>query len=213
MLKIRNYQGVKMLKKKERFIHKSSYIEKNASIGKGTRIWHFCHIMHDASIGNFCNIGQNVFVDAGVKIGNKVKIQNNVSIYRKVTLEDGVFCGPSCVFTNVLTPRALFPKTVDEFLETMVGKGATIGANATIVCGNNIGKHAFIGAGAVITKSVKNYALVAGNPARQVGWMCECGEKLCVNRIKKIQACKKCGKKYKLNKSTLVKCLSRISVK
>jgi len=192
-----------MPKKKEKFIHESSYIEKNVSIGKGTSIWHFCHIMTDASIGNSCNIGQNVFVDTGVKIGNNVKIQNNVSIYRKVTLEDGVFCGPSCVFTNVLTPRALFPKKTDEFLETKVGKGATIGANATIVCGNTIGRHALIGAGAVVTKSVKNYAIAAGNPAKQIGWMCECGAKLTINGAKKIQMCKKCKKKYKLNKLSL----------
>jgi len=184
-----------MSKKKEKFIHESSYIEKNVSIGK------------DASIGDFCNIGQNVFVDTGVKIGNNVKIQNNVSIYRKVTLEDGVFCGPSCVFTNVLTPRALFPKKTDSFLETKVGRGATIGANATIVCGNTIGRHAFIGAGAVITKSVKNYAIAAGNPAKQIGWMCECGKKLTIRAAKKICTCKKCGKKYKLANSTLVEYL------
>lgn len=187
--------------KKTFFVHESSDIEKNVKIGRGTDIWHYTHVRSGAVIGKFCNIGQNVFIDTDVKIGNGVKIQNNVSVYRKVILEDGVFCGPSCVFTNVLNPRAFSTRKLSEYLETNVKKGATIGANATIVCGNNIGEFAFVGAGAVVTKDVRNYAIVVGNPAKQVGWICECGAKLNFslnsNRVK----CRNCGKKYKKKKS------------
>lgn len=161
------------------FVHESSYIDLPCTIGTGTQIWHFSHIMQDVVIGENCRIGQNVFVAAGVKIGRNVKIQNNVSIYAGVILEDDVFCGPSCVFTNIKTPRSAFPRnTQDDYLVTLVRQGASIGANATIVCGHTVGRYAFIGAGSTVTKDVPDYALVYGNSARQHGWMCECGAKL-----------------------------------
>lgn len=159
------------------FVHESSYVDEPCSIGDGTKIWHFCHIMKNSVIGERCNIGQNVFVASGVKIGSNVKIQNNVSLYTGVILEDDVFCGPSMVFTNVVNPRSAVIRK-DEYKETLVKKGVSIGANATIVCGHTIGKYAFIGAGAVITKDVPDYALMVGNPARLSGWMCECGIRL-----------------------------------
>ena len=188
------------VKNKKYFAHETACIEKNVKIGALTRIWHFSHIMDGAKIGKACNIGQNVFIDSGVVVGDKVKIQNNVSVYRKVTLGDGVFCGPSCVFTNVINPRSFYPRREDEFLETAVLTGATIGANATIVCGNKLGRHSFIGAGAVVVKDVKDYALVVGNPARQIGWVCECGERMIFKEAprKKTFLCRKCGKIYKL---------------
>jgi len=159
------------------FKHESAYVDEGAKVGKGTRIWHFCHVMAGAEIGEGCTLGQNVFVAKGVRIGDGVKIQNNVSVYEGVTLEDGVFVGPSAVFTNVRTPRASFPRNRSEdFLPTVVKRGATIGANATIVCGVTIGEWAFVAAGAVVTKDVPPYALVAGVPAKRVGWACECGE-------------------------------------
>jgi len=171
------------------FIHESSYIDENVTIGSGTKIWHFCHIQSGAAIGEKCTLGQNVNVSGNVKIGNHVKIQNNVSIYEGVELEDSVFCGPSCVFTNDLTPRCKYPKGSDKYKRTLVKEGASIGANATIICGNSIGSHALIGAGAVVTKDVKNHALVTGNPARQVGWVCECGEILTPS--KQCEVCKR----------------------
>lgn len=148
------------------FIHESSYIDKDVKIGEGTKIWHFCHIQSGARIGNNCTIGQNVYIGSNVHIGNDVKIQNNVSVYEGVSLEDGVFCGPSCVFTNDLTPRARVPKGKGNYVETLVKEGATIGANATIVCGNIIGKNAVVAAGAVVTKDVQEGMCVAGVPAR-----------------------------------------------
>ncbi|KSV57496.1 acetyltransferase [Acetivibrio ethanolgignens] len=151
---------------KKYFVHESSYIDNNVEIGEGTKIWHFCHIQSGARIGRNCTIGQNVYIGRNVQIGNDVKIQNNVSVYEGVTLEDGVFCGPSCVFTNDLTPRARFPKGRENFVKTLVKEGATIGANATIVCGNTIGKDAMVSAGAVVTKDVPEGKLVVGVPAR-----------------------------------------------
>ena len=159
------------------FVHPSAIVDQGAQIGTGSKIWHFSHIMTGAVIGENCNLGQNVFVASGVVLGNNVKVQNNVSIYEGVTCEDDVFLGPSMVFTNVINPRSAVNRK-GEYLKTVVGKGATIGANATIVCGYNIGAYAFIGAGAVVTKEVKPYALVVGNPARQIGWMSEHGERL-----------------------------------
>lgn len=156
------------------FSHPTAVIDDNCAIGAGTKIWHFCHIMSGSQIGENCNLGQNVFVMSGVSIGNGVKVQNNVSLYDGVICEDDVFIGPSAVFTNVTNPRSGVNRK-NEFRKTTVGKGASIGANATIVCGNEIGTYAFIGAGAVITKEVKPYALMVGNPARQIGWMSETG--------------------------------------
>lgn len=158
------------------FVHESSYVDDDVVIGDGTKIWHFCHIQKGARIGEKCSFGQNVNVSNNVKIGNQVKVQNNVSIYEGVELEDGVFCGPSCVFTNDLTPRARYPKGSAGYHRTVVKKGASIGANATIVCGHNIGENALIGAGAVVTDHVPAHALMLGVPARQRGWVCECGE-------------------------------------
>jgi len=159
------------------FIHESSYVDDGAVVGDGTKIWHFCHVMPGAVIGERCSLGQNVVVMPGTKIGNNVKIQNNVSIYEGVELEDDVFCGPSMVFTNVINPRSAVSRK-HEYQKTTVRRGATIGANATIVCGVTLGEYAFIGAGAVVTKDVKPFALVTGVPGRQVGWMCRCGEGL-----------------------------------
>ncbi len=159
------------------FIHPTSIAESNSQIGSGTKIWHFCHVMSGAKIGANCSLGQNVFVANGVVLGDNVKVQNNVSIYEGVTCEDDVFLGPSMVFTNVINPRSAVSRK-SAYLPTYVGKGASIGANATIVCGNNIGRYAFIGAGAVVTKDVPDYALVVGNPAKQTGWMSAFGERL-----------------------------------
>jgi UDP-2-acetamido-3-amino-2,3-dideoxy-glucuronate N-acetyltransferase len=159
------------------FFHETAVIDKDSSIGKGTKIWHFSHIMPNAIIGENCNIGQNVVVSSGVVLGNNVKVQNNVSIYTGVICEDDVFLGPSMVFTNVINPRSAIIRR-DEFMQTKVGKGASIGANATIVCGNDIGAYSLIGAGAVITKEVLPFALVVGNPAKQIGWVSEFGRRL-----------------------------------
>jgi UDP-2-acetamido-3-amino-2,3-dideoxy-glucuronate N-acetyltransferase len=159
------------------FIHESSYVDDGAVIGDGTKIWHFCHVMPGAVIGERCSLGQNVVVMPGTRIGNNVKIQNNVSIYEGVELEDDVFCGPSMVFTNVINPRSAVSRK-HEYQRTLVRRGVTIGANATVVCGVTLGEYAFVGAGAVVTKDVKPFALVTGVPARQVGWMCRCGQGL-----------------------------------
>jgi len=186
------------------FIHPSSFIDDDVQIGEGTKIWHFCHIMSGAKIGKNCKIGQSVFIDRDVKIGNNVKIQNNVSVYRGVTLEDNVFCGPSMAFTNVFNPRSAYPRDIREYRGTLVKKGATIGANATIICGVTLGENAFIGAGTVVTEDVPDYALVYGNPARIKGWMCECGEKLEFKNDRAI--CNKCGKEYKILNEKKVIC-------
>jgi UDP-2-acetamido-3-amino-2,3-dideoxy-glucuronate N-acetyltransferase len=159
------------------FVHESSYVDDGCEIGAGTKIWHFSHIMGGSRIGRKCNIGQNVVVSPQCVIGDNVKIQNNVSIYTGVMLEDDVFCGPSMVFTNVVNPRSHVSRK-DEYRETLVKRGASLGANSTIVCGHTIGTYAFIGAGAVVTKDVPDYALLVGNPARIAGWMCQCGVKL-----------------------------------
>ena len=166
-----------MSTEKEYFAHESCYIDEGCTIGKGTKIWHFTHIMPNCIIGENCNIGQNVVVSPGVTLGKNVKIQNNVSIYTGVICEDDVFLGPSMVFTNVVNPRSAVNRK-SEYLRTLVKKGASIGANATIVCGNDIGEFSFIGAGAVITREVLPYALVVGNPAKQIGWMSEFGQRL-----------------------------------
>ena len=162
---------------REYFAHESAVIDEGCKIGKGTRIWHFSHLMTGSEIGENCNLGQNVVVLPGVKLGNNVKVQNNVTVYTGVICEDDVFLGPSMVFTNVFNPRSAIVRK-DQYMTTIVEKGASIGANSTIVCGNKIGSYAFIGAGAVVTREVKPYALVVGNPARQTGWMSEYGHKL-----------------------------------
>jgi len=190
--------------KKEIFIHESSYVDEGAEIGEGTSIWHFCHIMKSAKIGKNCKIEQNVVVHPTSVIGNGVKIQNNVSVYDAVILEDDVFCGPSCVFTNIVNPRSAVPRNSAEFYKkTTVKKGATIGANVTIVCGVSIGKYAFIGAGSVVTKDVPDYALVYGNPARQAGWSCECGGKLKADNSS--GKCIECSKEYSIEGDTVKK--------
>lgn len=176
------------------FVHESSYVDDGAEIGAGTKIWHFCHVMPRARIGERCNIGQNVLVSADVTIGNNVKIQNNVSLYTGVVVEDDVFLGPSMVFTNVINPRSHVSRK-DEYKKTLVCKGASIGANATIVCGTTLGKYCFVGAGAVVTRDVADYALVYGSPARPHGWMCQCGEQL--NFKGERAVCESCGKAYR----------------
>lgn len=180
---------------KRLFVHESSYVDKGALIGDGTKVWHFSHIMSGAEIGKNCSLGQNVFVAGKVKIGNNVKIQNNVSIYEGVLLEDEVFCGPSMVFTNVRIPRSGFPRnTSGDYGITLVKRGASIGANATIVCGVTISEWAFVAAGAVVTKNVPRYAVVAGVPSRIIGWACECGEILIFTGSQTI--CQACTRKY-----------------
>lgn len=178
------------------FAHESSYIDEGCIIGDDTKIWHFSHIMSNCVIGQHCNIGQNVVISPDVVLGNNVKIQNNVSVYTGVTCDDDVFLGPSCVFTNVINPRSAVNRK-SEYLKTHVGKGASIGANATIVCGNDIGKYAFIGAGAVVTKFVPDYALVVGNPARQLGWISEFGQRLHFDE-NGMAVCAESGMNYKL---------------
>lgn len=184
--------------KKNYFIHKSSYVDENCEIGEGTKIWHFSHVQSGAKIGQHCTLGQNVNVGNNVSIGNYCKIQNNVSIYEGVTLEDYVFCGPSMVFTNILDPKCKYPQRGSAYyVKTLVKEGASIGANATIVCGNTIGKHATVGAGAVVTKDVPDYALMVGVPAKVIGWVSEAGKKLIFDD-NGFAECKVSGKKYKL---------------
>jgi len=190
------------------FAHESSYIDDGAEIGAGTKIWHFCHIMPRAKIGERCNIGQNVLVSSDVTLGNNVKIQNNVSLYTGVIVEDDVFLGPSMVFTNVINPRSHVNRK-DEYKTTLVRKGASIGANATIVCGVTLGKYCFVGAGAVVTKDVPDYALVYGSPARVRGWMCQCGEPLSFENDK--ATCKVCGDVYKKQDQFVVTSESKVS--
>ncbi len=173
------------------FVHESSIIDENVTIGEETKIWHFCHVQSGVTIGSHCSFGQNVNIAGNVKIGNGVKVQNNVSIYEGVELEDYVFCGPSMVFTNDLTPRARYPKGKAGYFKTIVKKNATIGANATIVCGHELGESCMIAAGAVVTKNVLPHALMAGIPARQIGWVCECGQVLSEELI-----CPDCGRRY-----------------
>jgi len=184
---------------KDYFVHESSYVDEGAEVGAGTRIWHFSHVMAGAKIGERCVIGQNVNVGSGAVLGDNVKVQNNVSIYDDVEIEDDVFCGPSVVFTNVLTPRAHVSRK-SEYSPTLVRRGATLGANCTVVCGNRIGRYAMVGAGAVVTRDVPAYALVVGNPARQAGWVCNCGERL--NFEGERAACARCGKKYRQKSET-----------
>lgn len=181
---------------KEYFAHQTAIIDEGCKIGKGTKIWHFTHVMGGAEIGENCNLGQNVVVLSGVKLGNNVKVQNNVSIYTGVICDDDVFLGPSMVFTNVINPRSAIIRK-DQYRETIVERGASIGANATIVCGNIIGRYSFIGAGAVVTKDVKPYALVVGNPARQTGWISEFGHKLFFDE-KGFAFCTESGDRYQL---------------
>lgn len=187
----------------EFFAHPTAIIDEGCKIGKGTKIWHFSHIMSNCQIGENCNLGQNVVVSPEVVLGNNVKVQNNVSIYTGVICEDDVFLGPSMVFTNVVNPRSAVNRK-NQYLKTIVKNGATIGANATIVCGNDIGKFAFIGAGAVVTKEVPDYALVIGNPARQTGWMSEFGHKLNFDK-NGMATCPESNEKYQLKDGTVAK--------
>lgn len=184
------------MKKKEYFSHETSVIDKDCKIGKNTKIWHFSHLMTNCDVGKNCNIGQNVVVSPNVILGNNVKVQNNVSIYEGVICEDDVFLGPSMVFTNVINPRSAVNRR-GEYMTTIVKKGASIGANATIVCGNNIGKYAFIGAGTVVTKEILDYALVVGNPSKQVGWVSEYGHRLNFDTYNKA-ICKETLQEYRL---------------
>ena len=179
------------------FVHESAYVDQGADIGARTKVWHFCHIRGSARIGADCNFGQNVYVDANVTIGDNVKIQNNVSVYEGVTLEDDVFCGPSMVFTNVINPRSHVSRK-DEFKDTVVKRGASLGANCTVVCGSTVGRYAFVGAGAVVTSDVPDYALVYGTPARLRGWMCQCGVRL-DDPVDGAAECKTCGDSYTLD--------------
>lgn len=187
----------------EYIAHESAVIDEGCSIGKGTRIWHFSHLMTGCRVGENCNIGQNVVISPEVVLGNRVKVQNNVSVYTGVTCDDDVFLGPSCVFTNVTNPRSAINRR-GQYARTCVGKGATIGANATIVCGHDIGAYAFIGAGAVVTKDVPAYALLVGNPARQIGWMSEYGHRLHFN-AEGIATCPESGERYRLKEGAVTK--------
>jgi UDP-2-acetamido-3-amino-2,3-dideoxy-glucuronate N-acetyltransferase len=188
---------------KEFFAHETAVVDEGCTIGRGTKIWHFSHIMKDSVIGEKCNIGQNVVVSPGVVLGNNVKVQNNVSIYTGVICEDDVFLGPSMVFTNIINPRSAVIRR-DQYVKTMVRRGASIGANATIICGNEIGGYALIGAGAVITKDVKPFALVVGNPGRQTGWVSEHGHKLSFDHDG-VAVCPESGQKYRLSEERVTK--------
>ena len=181
------------------YLHESSYIDDDVTIGEGTKIWFFCHIQKGACIGRNCSLGQNVNISNNVKIGDGVKIQNNVAVYEGVELEDNVFCGPSMVFTNDLTPRARFPKGSEGYKHTIVKHDATLGANCTIVCGHTIGEFATIAAGAVVTKDVVPHALMAGVPAKRIGWVCECGQVL-----DETLTCPDCGKEYEINGESII---------
>lgn len=185
-----------MANEQDFFAHPSAFIDEGCEIGNGTKIWHFSHVMPNSKIGQNCNIGQNVVISSGVVLGDNVKVQNNVSVYTGVECEDDVFLGPSMVFTNVINPRSAINRK-KEYAKTLVKKGATIGANATVICGHTIGRYAFIGAGAVVTKNVPDYALLIGNPARQTGWMSEFGHKLKFNEMG-IAICDESGEKYQL---------------
>lgn len=187
------------MSEKNFFVHESSYVDEGAQIGEGTKIWHFCHVHGSAVIGRDCSLGQNVNVGDEAVVGNHVRVQNNVSIFGGVVLEDYVFCGPSMVFTNDLNPRVKYPKGPDHYIQTTVRTMATIGANATVICGNTIGRCAFIAAGAVVTHDVKDYAVMAGVPARQIGWACECGEFL-----REGLRCHACGRVYREGENGLV---------
>ncbi|SHK15683.1 UDP-2-acetamido-3-amino-2,3-dideoxy-glucuronate N-acetyltransferase [Clostridium cavendishii DSM 21758] len=189
---------------KEYFVHESSYVDEPCNIGAGTKIWHFSHVMSGCTIGEKCNIGQNVVISPGVTLGNGVKIQNNVSVYTGVICEDGVFLGPSCVFTNVINPRS-FIERKSEYRETRLCKGSSVGANVTIVCGNTIGKYALIGAGAVVTKDVPDFGLIVGNPGRLIGHVCKCGERLNFNSDN-LAKCSACEEEYeKIDNSVIMK--------
>jgi UDP-2-acetamido-3-amino-2,3-dideoxy-glucuronate N-acetyltransferase len=181
----------------EYIVHSSSFVDEPCEIGAGTKIWHFSHVMSNCKIGEKCNIGQNVVISPDVVIGNNVKIQNNVSVYTGCILEDDVFCGPSMVFTNVVNPRSHVTRR-DEYKRTLVRRGASMGANSTIVCGVTIGQYAFIGAGSVVTRDVPDYALIYGNPAKMRGWMCACGIKLAfrADSQHEVGECRSCGKRY-----------------
>jgi UDP-2-acetamido-3-amino-2,3-dideoxy-glucuronate N-acetyltransferase len=178
-------------------IHESSYVDEPCQIGAGTRIWHFSHVMSGATLGRNCNIGQNVVISTDVVLGDNVKVQNNVSIYTGVILEDDVFCGPSMVFTNVGTPRSEIPRR-DRYQRTLVRRGATLGANCTVVCGVEIGRFAFVGAGTVVTRDVADYSLIVGVPGRRVGWMCRCGVRLSEPGSEGVSTCSKCGNRYRV---------------
>jgi UDP-2-acetamido-3-amino-2,3-dideoxy-glucuronate N-acetyltransferase len=192
------------------FAHETAVIDDPLSIGEGTKIWHFSHVMSGARVGRGCIIGQNVFVGATAVIGNNVKLQNNVSVYDGVTIEDDVFCGPSCVFTNVIRPRSAFPRRDRKFDSTLIRKGATIGANATILCGVTVGEHALVGAGSVVTRDVPAHALCLGNPARPRGWVCECGGTLQqVGRARNRLVCRECDARYEKKKNMVVKAEER----
>lgn len=188
---------------KDYFAHETAVIDEGCKIGKGCKIWHFSHIMSGAEIGENCNLGQNVVISPGVKLGNNVKVQNNVSIYSGVICDDDVFVGPSVVFTNIINPRSAIIRR-DRYIETIVERGASIGANSTIVCGNIIGRYAFVGAGAVVTKDVKPYALVIGNPAKQTGWMSEYGQKLTFDS-KGFAFCPESNDRYRIENGTVSK--------
>jgi UDP-2-acetamido-3-amino-2,3-dideoxy-glucuronate N-acetyltransferase len=187
------------------FVHGSSYVDRPCEIGTGTNIWHFSHVMRDCVIGERCNIGQNVVISPGCRIGDNVKIQNNVSVYTGVILEDDVFCGPSMVFTNVVNPRSHIPRK-REYRTTLVRRGASIGANSTVVCGVTLGRYCFIGAGSVVTRDVPDYALVYGNPARVRGWVCYCGAKVAFRSSDgnaAIADCTGCGRRYRRSDQTV----------
>lgn len=192
-----------MGKEQNYFAHKTAIIDKGCKIGKGTKIWHFSHIMSNCCIGEKCNLGQNVVISPEVTLGNNVKVQNNVSIYTGVICEDDVFLGPSMVFTNVINPRSAINRK-KEYMQTVVKKGASIGANATIICGNNIGRYAFVGAGAVVTKEIKDYALVVGNPSKQIGWISEYGHRLNFDNNNE-SVCIESGERYILKNNEVEK--------